>query len=63
MNENHVWVEKPRPFRDKWVQLLLAAGEKLPTGHDLPPVKITKVLDMHESGPFQYRPKLNCSQS
>ncbi|CAD8140346.1 unnamed protein product [Paramecium pentaurelia] len=63
LNENHVWIEKPRPFRDKWVQLLLAAGEKLPTGHDLPPVKITKILDMHEMNPFQYKPKLNCSQS
>ncbi|CAD8150661.1 unnamed protein product [Paramecium pentaurelia] len=63
LNENHVWIEKPRPFRDKWVQLLLAAGEKLPTGHDLPPVKITKILDMHEMKPYPYRPKLNCSKS
>ncbi|CAD8055862.1 unnamed protein product [Paramecium sonneborni] len=63
LNENHVWIEKPRPFRDKWIQLLLAAGEQLPTGHDLPPVKITKVLDMHEMKPFTFKPKLNCSQS
>ncbi|CAD8141366.1 unnamed protein product [Paramecium octaurelia] len=63
LNQDHIWVEKSRPYRDHWIQLLLAAGEKLPSNHDLPPVKISKVLDMHEMEPFPFKPKLNSSQS
>lgn len=39
----------------------MAAGEKLPSNHDLPPVKISKVHDMHEMEPFPFKPKLNSS--
>ncbi|CAD8058170.1 unnamed protein product [Paramecium sonneborni] len=63
LNQDHIWVEKARPFRDHWIQLLIAAGEKLPTNHDLPPVKISKVHDMHEMEPFPFKPQLNSSQS
>ncbi|KRX03894.1 hypothetical protein PPERSA_04772 [Pseudocohnilembus persalinus] len=48
LNQDKKWVQLERPFRKYWVQLLQCAGQKIPTTHDLPPINIQPVKDLHQ---------------
>lgn len=63
LNEEHKWTEKHRPFRQKWVDLLKAAGENLPTKHDLSPLSIEPIKDLHEMPDYPYKPNLLSSHT
>jgi hypothetical protein len=59
LNENHEWVENARPYREKWILLLEAIGEKQPKSHDLPVPTIKKIYDIHELPPPKFKPAIN----
>ncbi|EGR27492.1 hypothetical protein IMG5_194950 [Ichthyophthirius multifiliis] len=48
INNNHDWIENPKPYRNYWVILLEKAGENLPKKHDLPKIKIQPVFDLYQ---------------
>lgn len=57
------WQPNPRPYRTEWITLLESAGEFLPQKRDLSPIKVDKVLDMHELNLNTYKPQLNSVKS
>ena len=59
LNDKHEWEENPRPYREKWISLLEAIGEKQPYTHDLPPPIIKKIHDIHELPPPPFKPVIN----
>lgn len=63
LDASHRWVENPRPFRDKWITLLQAIGEKLPSKRDPTANKVDCVEDIHELTPPPFKPKLLQTQS
>ncbi|EAS03404.2 hypothetical protein TTHERM_00732510 (macronuclear) [Tetrahymena thermophila SB210] len=63
LGPNHEWIENPRPYRKYWVQLLQAAGERLPKQHDLPSLTIQPIKDQHQITILKNKSQLSKTKS